>query len=81
MRFSFAHNPQTRGYVAYYSVVLSAVCGTIILVLIHALQQGVFQSAMVFFEGFLSLFMLSRNKKVGNAFLSHLSSVARIARL
>jgi len=42
------------------------------------MQQGVFQSVMVFFEGFFSLFMLSRNKKVANAFLSHLASFARI---
>lgn len=81
MKFSFAHNPQTRGYVIYYSIVLAAVSGTVILVSLQVLQQGIFQSAMVFFEGFFSLFMLARNKRVASAFMSHLSSLSKIAKI
>lgn len=81
VRFSFAHNPQTKGYVVYYTVVLAAVSGTVVFISLQFLQQSVFQSVMVFFEGFFSLFMIIRNKQVANQFLRHLSSLAKVIKI
>lgn len=82
MKFLFTfHNPKTKRYALYYSVVLVIVSATVLFTTFEYIHQTVIQSAATFFEGFCSLFMLARNEKVGNAFLSHLSRFRGIPRL
>ncbi|HJU13845.1 MAG TPA: hypothetical protein VJ792_05255 [Candidatus Nitrosotalea sp.] len=81
MKLPLSHNPQTKGYVVYYTVVLAAASGTVVFISLQFLQQSPIQSIMVFFEGYFSLFMLTRNKQVASQFLKHLSSLAKAAKI
>jgi hypothetical protein len=71
--FSAWHNPKTKRYIPYYSTVLIAAMVIVILTLFQVIHQSPLQIAVTFFEGFFSLFMLVRNEKIGNAFLTHMS--------
>ena len=73
--FTTFHNPATKKYIIYYSVVLAIVSITIFLSTIQLIHQNILQNAATLFEGFFSLFMLSRNEKVGKAFLSHITTM------
>jgi hypothetical protein len=82
MKFLFAfHNPKTKKYTLYYSIVLIVVSATVLFTTFEYIHQSVIQSAATFFEGFSALFMLTRNEQVGSAFLSHLSRFRGIPRL
>lgn len=72
-------NPKNNRYVIYYSALLVAVLTTIILKSIGIIHLPTLEVTMLYFEGFMSMFMLARNEKVGNAFLLHLSKL-RIVR-
>ena len=76
---SSLHNPTSRRYVVYYSVVLVIVFATGILRTAGIIYLSPMEFASLHFEGFMSMFMLVRNEKVGNAFLLHLSKL-RIVR-
>ena len=76
---SSLHNPTSRRYVVYYSTVLVIVFVTGILRTAGIIYMSPIEFAGLNFEGFLSLFMLVRNERVGNAFLLHLSKL-RIVR-
>ena len=71
--FSTWHDPKTKRYIPYYSAVLIAAMAVVILTLFQVIHQSPLQIMATFFEGFFSLFMLARNEKVGNAFLTHIS--------
>jgi len=71
--FSAWHDPKTKRYIPYYSTVLIGAMTVVLLTLFQVIHQSVLQNAAVFFEGFFSLVMLTRNEKVGNAFLTHMS--------
>ena len=73
------HNPTSRRYVIYYSTVLVIVFVTGILRTAGIIYMSPIEFAGLNFEGFLSMFMLVRNERVGNAFLLHLSKL-RIVR-
>ncbi|MEO9278176.1 MAG: hypothetical protein ABI340_10415 [Nitrososphaera sp.] len=73
--FSAFHNPSTKKYTIYYTVVLTVVTGTVLFTTMQLIHTTYIQNTMTFFEGFFSLFMLSRNSTVGNALLAHLSAV------
>jgi len=73
------HNPTSRRYVVYYSIVLVVVFVTGILRTAGIIYMTPIEFAGLNFEGFLSMFMLVRNERVGNAFLLHLSKL-RIVR-
>ena len=73
------HNPTSRRYVIYYSIVLVIVFVTGILRTAGIIYMSPIEFAGLNFEGFLSMFMLVRNERVGNAFLLHLSKL-RIVR-
>ncbi|SHO46712.1 hypothetical protein NSIN_30241 [Nitrosotalea sinensis] len=76
MRLFYAwHNPETKRYVPYYSIVLIACVTVVVLTMFQVIHQTPLQNAATFFEGFFSLFMLVRNEKVGNAFLTHMASI------
>ena len=76
---SSLHNPKSRRYVIYYSTVLVIVFATGILRSIGIIYLTPMEFTSLHFEGFMSMFMLVRNEKVGNAFLLHLSKL-RIVR-
>ena len=67
------HNPKTRGYSTYYAIVLVVVTGVVILNTLQIIHQNIIQNSMTFFEGYLSLFMLVRNEKVGSGFLKYIT--------
>jgi len=69
------HNPKSNRYVVYYSIVLVIVFATGILRTAGIIYMSPIEFAGLNFEGFMSLFMLVRNEKVGNAFLLHLSKM------
>ena len=77
--FSSLHNPKSRRYVIYYSSVLVVIFATGILRSIGIIHLTPMEFTSLHFEGFMSMFMLVRNEKVGNAFLLHLSKL-RIVR-
>ncbi|MGI0022837.1 MAG: hypothetical protein ACRD9Q_08260 [Nitrososphaeraceae archaeon] len=72
---SSLHNPKSRRYVVYYSTVLVVVFATGILRTIGIMYMSPIEFASLHFEGFMSMFMLVRNERVGNAFLAHLSKL------
>ena len=78
--FSSMHDPKSKKYAIYYSVVLVTVTGVVIFMTLQIIHQNVLQGSLTFFEGFFSLFMLSRNEVVGKAFLSYLSLIAASVR-
>ena len=65
----------------YYTAALLSVMGTVVFGTFHYIHQPPLLAALTFFEGFFSLFMLSRHEKVGSAFLSHLSKLRQISKL
>ena len=72
---SSLHNPTSRRYVVYYSSVLVIVFATGILRTVGIIYMTPIEFTSLHFEGFMSMFMLVRNEKVGNAFLAHLSKL------
>ena len=79
--FSSTHDPKSKKYVMYYTVVLIAIMGTVVFETFQLIHQPPLQAGLTFFEGFSSLFMLSRHEKVGKAFLAHLSLIKQIPKL
>ena len=69
------HNPVTKKYVVYYSLVLTIVSTTVLFTTLQVIHQNPLSNAMTLFEGFFSLFMLSRSKIVGGALLTHISKI------
>ena len=79
--FSSLHNPKSRRYVIYYSSVLVIIFATGILRSIGIIHLTQMEFTSLHFEGFMSMFMLVRNEKVGNAFLLHLSKLRIVRRI
>ena len=81
MRFLFSfHDPKTKRYTLYYSIVLVIVTATVLFTTLEYIHQTIIQGIATFFEGFFSLFMLIRNEKVGKAFLFYLSRIRDISK-
>lgn len=76
--FSATHDPKNKKYTIYHSGVLIIVTGVVIFMTLQFIHQNLLQGSATFFEGFFSLFMLSRNEEVGKAFLSHLSDITSL---
>lgn len=70
--FSSLHDPKQTRYTIYYSTVLLVVIITALLLVTETLEFTVTEGIMIFFEGFVSLYMITRNEKVANSFASHL---------
>ncbi len=70
--FSSLHDPKQTRYTIYYSTVLLVVIATALLLVTETLEFTVTEGAMIFFEGFVSLYMISRNEKVAKSFAIHL---------
>ena len=70
--FSSLHDPKQTRYTIYYSTVLLVVIITALLLVTETLEFTVTEGIMIFFEGFVSLYMITRNEKVANSFASHM---------
>jgi len=71
--FSSLHDPKKEKYAIYYSGVLLIVIITVILLITGIFEVNPIEGSMMFFEGFVALFMLSRHEKVSHSFSNHLS--------
>lgn len=72
---SSLHNPKHNRYVSYYCTVLVIILITGSLMNLGMIKVSFLETSMLYFEGFSSLFMLVRNERVGNAFLTHISKL------
>ncbi len=70
--FSSLHDPKQTRYTIYYSTVLLVVIATALLLVTETLEFTITEGIMIFFEGFVSLYMITRNEKVAKSFALHL---------
>jgi hypothetical protein len=70
--FSSLHDPKHEKYAIYYSVVLIIVIISITLLVNGLFEISPIEGTMMFFEGFVALFMLSRHEKVSHSFSGHI---------
>jgi hypothetical protein len=73
--FSSLHDPKKGRYVIFYTVILVVVMITVTLVVTGILKVSPIEGTMIFFEGFVVLFMLSRHEKVSHSFSNHISQI------
>ena len=69
---SSLHDPKKERYAIYYSVILVEVIIAITLLVTGIFEISPIEGTMMFFEGFVALFMLTRHKKVSKSFSEHL---------
>lgn len=69
---SSLHDPKKERYAIYYSVILLIVIISITLLVTGIFEISVIEGSLMFFEGFVALFMLIRNEKVSHSFSNHL---------
>ncbi|MFQ5781456.1 MAG: hypothetical protein ACE5GR_00200 [Nitrosopumilus sp.] len=67
------HDPKKERYAIYYSIILLAIIISITLLATEILEISPVEEGMIFFEGFVSLFMLTRHEKVSYSFSNHLT--------
>ncbi|HEV2193486.1 MAG TPA: hypothetical protein VGR54_07720 [Nitrosopumilaceae archaeon] len=60
--FASLHNPQSRKYGIYYSIVLSSISIILILEGLRLCHLSMAEHIGTFFEGFFSLYMISRHE-------------------
>ncbi len=70
--FSSLHDPKQTRYTIYYSTVLLVVIATALLLVTETIEFTITEGIMIFFEGFVSLYMITRNEKVAKSFALHL---------
>lgn len=69
---SLFHNPKGTKYVIYYTVILVVASGSVVFAAVQPFALPVLDRGALFFEGFVSMFMLARHEKTGTAFMAHL---------
>jgi len=79
--FSSLHDPKQTRYTIYYSTVLLVVIITALLLVTETFEFTVIEGIMIFFEGFISLYMITRNEKVAKSFASHLKHAENFFKL
>ncbi len=79
--FSSLHDPKQTRYTIYYSTVLLVVIITALLLVTETFEFTVTEGIMIFFEGFVSLYMITRNEKVAKSFASHLKHAENFFKL
>jgi hypothetical protein len=77
--FASLHNPQSRKYGIYYSVVLASISIILTLEGVNMVHLSVTEHVGTFFEGFFSLYMISRHD-IGRSFLQNLNHVGLFQR-
>ena len=73
--FSSLHDPKKGRYATIYTVILVVVMTTITLLVIGIFKVSPIKGTMLFFEGFVSLFMLTRHEQVSRSFSNHISQI------
>ena len=73
------HNPQSRKYGIYYSVVLASISIILTLEGMSMVHLSMTEHVGTFFEGFFSLYMISRHD-IGRSFLQNLNHVGLFQR-
>ena len=77
--FASLHNPKTRKYGIYYSVVLASISIVLVLDGMHLIHLTITEHMCTYFEGFCGLYMISRHD-IGRAFLQNLNAVGLFQR-
>jgi len=77
--FASLHNPQSRKYGIYYSVVLASISIILTLEGMSMVHLSITEHVGTFFEGFFSLYMISRHD-IGRSFLQNLNHVGLFQR-
>ena len=75
------HNPNSERYALYYSIVLIVVVATILIQSFGLIEMSPIEGIAVFFEGFVSLIMLSRHTRTKESFPQHISKIRKIIAL
>ncbi len=73
--FSSLHDPKKERYAVYYSVILLVIIISVTLLVTGIFEISPVEGTLMFFEGFVALFMLSRHEKVSHSFSNHLSKI------
>ena len=71
---SSLHDPKKERYAIYYSVILLAVIISVTLLVTGIFEISPIEGGLMFFEGFVALFMLTRHEKVSHSFSNHLTN-------
>ena len=77
--FASLHNPQSRKYGIYYSVVLASISLILTLEGMSMVHLSITEHVGTYFEGFFSLYMISRHD-IGRSFLQNLNHVGLFQR-
>lgn len=77
--FASLHNPKSRKYGIYYSVVLASISIILILEGMNLIHLTIAEHLSTYFEGFCGLYMISRHD-IGQAFLQNLNHVGLFQR-
>ncbi len=77
--FASLHNPQSRKYGIYYSVVLTSISIILTLEGLSMVHLSITEHVGTYFEGFFSLYMISRHE-IGRSFLQNLNHVGLFQR-
>ena len=77
--FASLHNPQSRKYGIYYSVVLASISIILTLEGMSMVHLSITEHVGTYFEGFFSLYMISRHD-IGRSFLQNLNHVGLFQR-
>ena len=72
---SSLHDPKKERYAVYYSVILLAVIISVTLLVTGIFEISPIEGGLMFFEGFVALFMLTRHEKVSHSFSNHLTKL------
>ena len=72
---SSLHDPKRERYAVYYSVILLIVIIGVSLFVTGVFHISPIEGGLMFFEGFVALFMLTRHEKVSMSFSKHLSQL------
>jgi hypothetical protein len=78
--FSSLHNPKSSKYGIYYTIVLGSISIVLILEGLNLFHLSIAQHMSTYFEGFVSLFMLSRHD-IGKAFLVNLARIKLVQKI
>ncbi len=65
--FSALYDRESQKYAIFYSAVLLLISGVLLLFIFNLMQFSLVEPLALFFEGFVSLYMLCRHKKTGAA--------------
>ena len=72
---SSLHDPKKERYAVYYSVILLSMIAIISLFISGVFDINPIEGGLMFFEGFVALFMLIRHEKVSHSFSNHISQL------